>query len=82
METILLLTGVLGEPETFSAGVKFPLEDDTGTIILLLWQNVYETIPDADQLVTGARVEVMGRIEEYRDELEIIPEADGVRVVE
>ncbi|MEE9616748.1 MAG: OB-fold nucleic acid binding domain-containing protein, partial [Anaerolineae bacterium] len=71
-----------GEPEVFSAGVKFPLEDDTGTIILLLWQNVYETIPDADQLVTGARVEVMGRIEEYRGELEIIPEADGVRVVE
>ena len=82
VETILLLTGVLGEPETFSAGVKFPLEDDTGTIILLLWQNVYETIPDADQLVTGARVEVVGQIEEYRGELEIIPEADGVRVVE
>ncbi len=82
VETILLLTGILGEPETFSAGVKFPLEDDTGTIILLLWQNVYETIPDADQLVTGARVEVMGRIEEYRGELEIIPEADGVRMVE
>ena len=82
VETILLLTGILGEPETFSAGVKFPLEDDTGTIILLLWQNVYETIPNADQLVAGARVEVMGRIEEYRGELEIIPEADGVMVVE
>ena len=82
VETILLLTGVLGEPETFSAGLKFPLEDDTGTIILLLWQNVYETIPNADQLVTGAQVEVVGQIEEYRGELEIIPEADGVRVVE
>ncbi len=82
VETILLLTGILGEPEIFSAGVKFPLEDDTGTIILLLWQNIYETIPDADQLVAGARVEVVGQIEEYQGELEIIPEADGVKVVE
>jgi DNA/RNA endonuclease YhcR with UshA esterase domain len=74
----LLLAGTLGEPEAFSAGVKFPLQDDTGTIVLLLWQNVYEAIPDTGQLVTGARVEVIGRIDEYRGELEIIPEADGI----
>ncbi len=76
----LLLEGTLGEPEAFSAGVKFTLDDGSGTIILLLWQNVYDGIPDAGQLVAGARVEVVGRIEEYRGELEIILEADGVRV--
>ena len=78
--TILTLVGTLGEPETFSKGIKFPLSDDTGTIILLLWQNVYDAIPNADQLVAGARVEVVGRIDEYRGVLEIIPEADGVKV--
>jgi len=77
----LLLAGTLGEPETFSNGIKFPLSDTTGTIVLLLWQNVYDAIPDADSLVTGARIEVVGRIDEYRGELEIIPETDGVRVV-
>jgi DNA/RNA endonuclease YhcR with UshA esterase domain len=79
---ILLLTGALGEPQTFSQGVKFPLGDATGTIVLLLWQNVYDAIPDADLLAAGARVEVVGRIEEYQGDLEIIPEADGVRVID
>ena len=78
----LALAGTLGEMEAFSAGVKFPLDDGSGTIILLLWQNVYDAIPNADQLVAGARVEVVGRIDEYRGDLEIIPETDGVRVVE
>ena len=76
------LAHFLGEPETFSQGVKFPLKDTTGTIILLLWQNVHDAIPDASLLVAGARVEVVGRIDEYRGDLEIIPEADGVTVVE
>lgn len=76
----LLLAGTLGEPEAFSAGIKFPLQDDTGTIVLLLWQNVYEAIPDTGQLVTGVRVEVVGQIDEYRGELEIIPEADGITI--
>jgi DNA/RNA endonuclease YhcR with UshA esterase domain len=78
----LLLVGVLGEPETFSSGVKFALDDGSGTIVLLLWDNVYQAIPDADRLVAGVQVEVMGQIDEYEGELEIIPEADGVQVVE
>lgn len=78
----LLLVGVLGEPETFSSGVKFALDDGSGTIVLLLWDDVYQAIPDADLLVAGVRVEVVGRIDEYQGELEIIPEADGVRLVE
>jgi len=77
----LTLVGTLGEPQTFSKGIKFPLDDGTGTIILLLWQNVYDAIPDADLLVAGAQVEVVGRIDEYRGDLEIIPEADGVKVI-
>ncbi|MEE8389301.1 MAG: OB-fold nucleic acid binding domain-containing protein [Anaerolineae bacterium] len=74
--------GTLGEKQTFSAGVKFELSDGSGTIILLLWQNVYDAIPDADGLVAGATVEVTGEIEEFQGDLEIIPEADGVMVVE
>ncbi len=80
VEQTLRLTGMLDEVETFSSGVKFTLDDGTGTIILLLWQNVYDALPDAGRLVAGARVEVVGRIEEYRGDLEIIPEADGVKV--
>ncbi len=75
-----VLVGTLGEPESFSRGIKFPLMDGTGTITLLLWQDIYEAIPDAGLLVAGVQVEVVGRIDEYQGDLEIIPEADGVRV--
>ena len=79
---VVTLRGTLGEPDEFSSGIRFPLNDGTGSIILLLWDNVYKDIPEADLLVSGAQVEVTGRIEEYRGDLEIVPEADGVRVVE
>ncbi len=79
---LVTLHGTLGPPDPFSAGVKFPLDDGTGSIVLLLWQNVYDAIPDADRLVAGVRVEVRGRIDEYRGELEIVPSADGVKIRE
>jgi DNA/RNA endonuclease YhcR with UshA esterase domain len=82
VDRMVMLRGTLGEPETFSQGVKFPLDDGSGTIVLLLWQNVYDAIPDVSHLVAGAQVEVAGRIEEYQGDLEIIPEAEGVRVME
>jgi DNA/RNA endonuclease YhcR with UshA esterase domain len=65
---------------SFSAGMKFTLDDGTGRIILLLWSNVYETVPDKDRLGDGAWVRVSGKIDEYRGELEIIPTL-GVDVV-
>jgi DNA/RNA endonuclease YhcR with UshA esterase domain len=79
---VVTLRGTLGERETFSSGVRFRLDDGSGTIVLLLWHNVYDEIADADALVAGAQVEVMGQIEAYRGELEIVPEASGVRVVD
>lgn len=76
----LTLRGTLGEPRLFSRGVKFPLSDESGTIVLLLWQNVYDEIPDAGRLVAGTPVTVTGEIVEYRGDLEIIPKAEGVAI--
>jgi DNA/RNA endonuclease YhcR with UshA esterase domain len=82
VDRTVMLHGALGRPEAFSQGVKFPLDDGTGFITLLLWQDVYDAIPCAEQLAAGAQVEVVGQIAEYQGELEIIPEKDGVRMVE
>jgi DNA/RNA endonuclease YhcR with UshA esterase domain len=68
---VVRLRGVLGEPEGFSAGVKVPLDDGTGTITVLLWTNIYQAISPAPQ--AGMTVEVVGEVEEYQGELEIIP---------
>jgi DNA/RNA endonuclease YhcR with UshA esterase domain len=66
----------------FSAGVKYTLTDGTGSIILLLWQNVLEDLRDRYDLVPGSQVRVRGRIEEYQGDLEIIPQdASSVIIV-
>jgi DNA/RNA endonuclease YhcR with UshA esterase domain len=63
------LRGTLASPVSFSAGVRFPLDDGTGQIVLLMWQDVYENAPEG--LGTGAQVIVTGQVAEYRGELEL-----------
>lgn len=68
---VVRVRGVLGRLEGFSAGVKIPLEDGTGTITILVWSNLYQALtppPDA-----GQAVEVVGLVHRYHQELEIIP---------
>jgi DNA/RNA endonuclease YhcR with UshA esterase domain len=68
---VVRLRGVLGAPEGFSAGAKALLDDGSGTITVLLWTNILTNLePQPSQ---GMLVEVIGVIQEYRGELEIVP---------
>jgi DNA/RNA endonuclease YhcR with UshA esterase domain len=67
--------GVLKSLRTFSAGVKGTLDDGTGTVTLLLWQEVYDGLADAASLVPGAVLQVEGEVAEYKGELEVVPRA-------
>jgi DNA/RNA endonuclease YhcR with UshA esterase domain len=74
--------GVLKSLRPFSAGVKGVLDDSTGAVTLLLWQDVYDALPDPASLVSGAVLRVEGEVAEYRDELEVVPRAAaGVSVL-
>jgi DNA/RNA endonuclease YhcR with UshA esterase domain len=68
---VVRLRGVLGEPEGFSAGVKVPLDDGTGAITVLLWSNIAVEVTPAP--AAGLPVEVIGTVESYEGELELIP---------
>ncbi len=59
--------GTLGEPEVYQAGIKFTLDDGTGQIVLLMWDDVYESAPEG--LGGGAQVVVTGQVAEYQGEL-------------
>jgi DNA/RNA endonuclease YhcR with UshA esterase domain len=69
------LEGELTSLETFSAGVRGRLDDGTGTITLLLWQEMYNALEEPAALAIGARLSVLGEVDEYRGELEIVPQA-------
>jgi DNA/RNA endonuclease YhcR with UshA esterase domain len=57
------------------------LTDATGSITLLLWQNVIEEVPARYDLVPGSQVSVVGEINDYEGDLEIIPEQGSGVVV-
>lgn len=57
----------------FSQGMRVVMADDSGSITLVLWQEIADQIPNAGDLGTGADIQVVGRVSEYRGELEISP---------
>jgi DNA/RNA endonuclease YhcR with UshA esterase domain len=78
----VLVEGVLRSMRTFSAGVRGLLDDGTGTVTLVLWQEVFEALPDRASLAPGAVLQVEGEVDVYEGELEVIPQApSGVAVV-
>ncbi len=72
--------GQVVEMSEFSKGFKCLLDDGSGRIVLLLWRNVYDAIGDREKLVVGATVRVIGKVDEYKGTLEIVP-ARGEDVV-
>lgn len=68
---VVRLRGVLGEPRAFSAGVRALLDDGTGTIQIILWSNVAQAL--AQPPAAGMMVEVVGVVEIYKDQLELVP---------
>ena len=68
------LLGAVTAVKPFSAGVKLTLDDGSGTITVLLWQNLAELVTAHTPLEPGMQLAVVGEIAEYRSEMEIIPE--------
>jgi DNA/RNA endonuclease YhcR with UshA esterase domain len=66
--------GMVAEVHPFSAGVKLALDDGSGTVTLLLWQDLYESLDQGDALVEGTLVRARGEVAEYQGELEVVPE--------
>lgn len=67
------VSGNVTRVSKFSQGVRATLQDDSGEIVLVLWQDVIDEIPNAAELQKGAQVSALGKLTEYRGELEIVP---------
>jgi DNA/RNA endonuclease YhcR with UshA esterase domain len=65
--------GKIVEVIKFSSGMKYRLDDGTGKVILLLWQEVLDQVPGRDKLVNGAQVSATGEVDVYRGDIEVIP---------
>jgi DNA/RNA endonuclease YhcR with UshA esterase domain len=72
--SMVTIDGTITRVAPFSAGVKIELDDASGTITLLLWQDLYESIPERDALVTGTALRALGKVDEFSGDLEVVPE--------
>ncbi|MEJ5309173.1 MAG: OB-fold nucleic acid binding domain-containing protein [Anaerolineae bacterium] len=61
--------------EGFKGGMKATLDDGTGQIMLVLWDNVYTALENPAAVDVGAEVVVEGKLGSYEDELQIVPES-------
>jgi DNA/RNA endonuclease YhcR with UshA esterase domain len=70
----IAVNGQVTDVETLSSGVKCRLDDGSGQITMLLWQNLYDQLAETDAPAVGTTLHVQGRVSEYKGELEIVPE--------
>lgn len=70
---LVTVQGTVRQAKAFSAGYRLLLEDGTGSVIVLLWQDLYRALPDPSSLQTDAPLEVTGEVAIYRNTLEVVP---------
>jgi DNA/RNA endonuclease YhcR with UshA esterase domain len=73
--------GQLGEPQSIRSGVKYPLTDRTGKIVLLLWDKNVQG-ENRNALTAGVTVVVNGTVTEYKGVLELVPSSDQGLLIE
>lgn len=70
--SLVAVEGVVTQAESFSGGRRLRLSDGTGEMTVLLWENVYQRVPDRVGLRVGGWVRVVGVVEEYLGALEVV----------
>lgn len=73
VDRIVTIEGQVIEINPFSQGIKYLLDDGSGRVTLLLWQNIYDVVPQKERLAIGIMVRTTGKVTDYRGELQIIP---------
>jgi RecJ-like exonuclease len=75
------VSGMVIEASNFSAGFKLNLADDTGDISVVLFENVWDGLKAPNEVNVGAVLSVTGKVNEYKDALEIAPASSASVVV-
>src|ERR1043166_5270714 len=68
--------------EGSKAPVRISLVDDTGSITLIAWQDIFETLGGQTSLATGDVVHVSARVTTFRDEIQLtLRSATDLRII-
>jgi DNA/RNA endonuclease YhcR with UshA esterase domain len=72
-DKLVQIGGTVDEAGNFSAGFKLALNDGTGQIAVVLFENVFDGLARPADVNVGATLTVTGRVDEFGGELEVIP---------
>ena len=69
------VTGQVSRVEGAGKAVKVYVADESGEVLVFIWNNILERIPNANPALgtVGSRVRVTGEVTEYKGTLEIVP---------
>jgi DNA/RNA endonuclease YhcR with UshA esterase domain len=70
---VVSVRGTITAVIKFSSGMKYRIDDGTGKVILLLWQEVFDKVPNREKLTKGAQVSVTGNVDVYNGDIEVVP---------
>ncbi|MGD2143778.1 MAG: OB-fold nucleic acid binding domain-containing protein, partial [Anaerolineae bacterium] len=74
----VMIEGEVLRTEGLSSAVKVFLKDETGEILVFIWRNVLDRVARNVGLGTpGSRVRVVGTLEKYKGNLEVVPTLPG-----
>jgi DNA/RNA endonuclease YhcR with UshA esterase domain len=69
------IEGQIVEITQFSTGVKCYLDDGTGSVALWMPQALFTQLSSQAAWIVGSAARVRGIVEEYADEIEVVPQA-------
>ncbi len=70
----VMIEGEVVRVEGLASAVKVSLSDGSGEVVVFIWRNVLDRIPDNAGLGTeGSRVRVVGTVQVYHSNLEVVP---------
>lgn len=78
---VFTILGTLGEPKSIRGGVIYPIQDDSGEMVVLFWDKQVSG-EERDALEAGVRLRVSAPLVVYKGILELIPEDAGAFRVE
>jgi RecJ-like exonuclease len=75
------VSGTVAETSNFSAGFKVKLADDSGAVSVVLFEIVWDGLKAPNDVNVGAALSVTGKLNEYKDALEIAPASSEAVIV-
>ena len=81
VKSLIVTQGAIEKASPFSLGTRYEFGDPSGSIILLVWNDAIDPQQQQELLAVGATLSVTGQIDEFNQQLEIVPRSPDDVVV-